>query len=357
MPEIKTNTIKDIKILNKTTNLSKNIKNAYVRTKEKTEEKQNQNGENANIYATDKVSENVKMTSRKAFSKAESFGRKSLKRTPDTIRKIKKQAKNIKTATKGVVKTTGKSVKTAKTAIKTSQQTVKATAKTVKFTIKASQKAFQVAKLTAKATAKAVIATVKATIAAVKGTIALIAAGGWVAVVIILIICMFAFIISSPFGIFTCGGTNNTPTVSKVVTDMNNEWNTKINEIISDAGKVDSIVYTINGTVTNSAVVQNWADVLSVFAIKINPGDNSTNIPQMDENKINILKTVFFDMNTVTSKTETSNEKTTLTIQITSKSYLETIPIYDFNSEQQKILKYVMDEKNKQLWDKLCINN
>lgn len=41
MPEIKTKqTVKDIKILGKTSNLSKNMKNAYVRTKKSVEETQ-----------------------------------------------------------------------------------------------------------------------------------------------------------------------------------------------------------------------------------------------------------------------------------------------------------------------------
>lgn len=68
--------------------------------------------------------------------------------------------------------------------------------------MKASQKAATVLKRTlqttakvAKAAIKATMEAVKATIAILKETIAIIIAGGWVAVLIILVICMAAVVI------------------------------------------------------------------------------------------------------------------------------------------------------------------
>ena len=124
--------------------------------------------------------------------------------------------KTIKTTAKGTVKATEKGVKTAKatskTAIKITEQTAKAAQKTAKASAKAAQKAAQTAKATAKATAEATKATVKATIAAVKaiiaGTKALISAliaGGWIAVVIILIVVLLGCAVSL-FG----GGSDST---------------------------------------------------------------------------------------------------------------------------------------------------
>ena len=49
---------------------------------------------------------------------------------------------------------------------------------------------------------EATVAAVKAIIAAVKGLIAAIAAGGWVAVVVIIVLCLVALIAGSVFGIF-----------------------------------------------------------------------------------------------------------------------------------------------------------
>ena len=115
--------------------------------------------------------------------------------------------KTIKTTAKGTVKATEKGVKTAgatsKTAIKTTEQTAKAAQKTAKASVKAAQKTAQTAKATAKATAEATKTTVRATIAAVKaiiaGTKALISAliaGGWVAIVIILIVVLLGCAVS-----------------------------------------------------------------------------------------------------------------------------------------------------------------
>lgn len=100
-------------------------------------------------------------------------------------------------------KETGRSVKTAemasKTAVKTGQQAAKsaqAAAKTAQRTAQAAkvaaQKAAQAAKRTAQATARAV----RAIIAGIKALISAIIAGGWVAVVIILIIVLLGCAVS-----------------------------------------------------------------------------------------------------------------------------------------------------------------
>ena len=100
-------------------------------------------------------------------------------------------------------KETGRSVKTeemaSKTAVKTGQQAAKsaqATARTAQKTAQtakvAAQKAAQAAKWTAQATAKAV----RAIIAGVKALVSAIIAGGWVAVVIILIIVLLGCAVS-----------------------------------------------------------------------------------------------------------------------------------------------------------------
>jgi len=121
---------------------------------------------------------------------------------------IKSTARNaekaVKTTANGTVKTTEKEIKTAQAtseaAVKTAEHTTKATKAAAKASAKTAQKA---AKVTAKATAEATKATVRATIAAVKaiivGTKALISAliaGGWIAVVIILIVVLLGCAVS-----------------------------------------------------------------------------------------------------------------------------------------------------------------
>ena len=147
----------------------------------------------------------------------------TVKTTKQAEKRIKQSArsagKTVKTTAKGTVKTTERTVKTAqatsKTAIKTTENSVKTAQAAAKASAKAAQKAAQAAKATAKATAEATKATVRATIAAVRaiiaGTKALIAAlvaGGWIAIVIILIVVLLGCAVS----IFGGGGNSNSYT-------------------------------------------------------------------------------------------------------------------------------------------------
>lgn len=145
---------------------------------------------------------------------------KTKRQTEKTIKQsVRSTGKTVKSAAKGTVKSAEKSVKTAqatsKAAIKTTETSVKTAQAAAKASVKATQRAAQAAKATAKATAEATKAAVRATIAAVKaiiaGTKALISAiiaGGWVAVVIILIIVLFGCAVS----LFGGGGNSNSYT-------------------------------------------------------------------------------------------------------------------------------------------------
>jgi len=168
--------------------------------------------------------------SRSAAPDMPQSGKSQLIKTRQQSRKtIKTTARNtekaVKSTAKGSVKTAEIGVKTAqatsKATIKTAEQTAKATKEAAKASAKAAQKAAQAAKATAKATAEATKTAVRATIAAVKaiiaGTKALISAliaGGWVSVVIILIVVLLGCAVS----LFGGGGSSNayTPVSAEV---------------------------------------------------------------------------------------------------------------------------------------------
>ena len=143
----------------------------------------------------------VSQTAKSQLIKTRQQGQKKIKTA------ARKAEKVVKATAKGTVKTTEKGIKTAqatsKAAIKTTETSVKTAQAAAKASVKTAQKAAQVAKATAKATAEATKATVRATIAAVKaiiaGTKALISAliaGGWIAVVIILIVVLLGCAVS-----------------------------------------------------------------------------------------------------------------------------------------------------------------
>ena len=160
---------------------------------------------------------------------------------------IKQTAKSTGKATaknaKGIIKTSERTVKTAhqtsKAAIKTAQVTAKTAKKNAQATTKVARAASAAAKamakaaaVTAKNVAKAVAAAGKAIIVGSKALIVAIAAGGWVAVLAIVIICMIGLIVSSSFGIFfSSEDTGCDQTMYEVVREINTDYDNQLESI------------------------------------------------------------------------------------------------------------------------------
>lgn len=151
----------------------------------------------------------VSQTAKSQLIKTRQQGQKMIKTT------VRNTEKAVKSTAKGTIKTAENGVKTAqatsKTAIKTTEQTAK-TAQAAAASAKTAQKAAQAAKATAKGAAeatkkaaKATISTVRAAIAGTKALITALIAGGWIAIVIILIVVLLGCAVSL-FG----GGSSST---------------------------------------------------------------------------------------------------------------------------------------------------
>lgn len=215
--KIKTrNIIKDVKILDKAGNATEKIKNAYIRTKDEAQKIQQtqQESDSPNEYAIDNASQatetiayatghQIKKQVGKSFDKIKNIQKvdKVIKQSPKTASAT--FTKTLKRTIKRAPRTINGVEKTAKVTIKTSRQAAKTTAKTTQATIKASKMAMQTARAavkisvaTAKVTIKVAITSVKVIIAFTKGIVSLIVAGGWIAIVIIILICMVGLIIS-----------------------------------------------------------------------------------------------------------------------------------------------------------------
>lgn len=206
------------------------IKNNLVTTKEKineiTIEDDNNSGEE---YAGRRIQNDISYTARKGIEKGNEIGKKSFKETQqnfvigkqkvDAVKsKIKEKRakdlkhvvnntnKTIKNGTKKTIKTAKSSTKLTGKSIKTAEKVAKNSQKVAKESVKATQRAIKITKHAAKVTAKTIKATVQATIKAIKAIIAgakalvsAIIAGGWVAVVIILVIVLIAGFIAAIF--------------------------------------------------------------------------------------------------------------------------------------------------------------
>ncbi|NLI93107.1 MAG: hypothetical protein GX434_13245 [Peptococcaceae bacterium] len=158
--------------------------------------------------------------------------------------------------------------RTAKPAIKTSQRAAKSAVKSAHTSQKAAQAARAAARAAAVSTKTATkaAAALKAAIAAVKGLISLLAAGGWAAVVVILVICLAGLLLGSPFGIFFSNEKSgqNAPVMTEVVSRLNQEFAAKL-EQIQEENPHDTLDLSNNGS---SAMVGNWRDILAVYAVK-----------------------------------------------------------------------------------------
>ena len=365
MADIKVRDIskKDVKTINKAVVQTERFKDTIVRTKEKSEESVS-NDINANEYASNKIKFATNRGVDESVHQFNKQGQKSLMKTKENYQKSKVKIKELKKKiqSKRKVKST---VKNTKTAIKTSKEVAKKAEKTAKETVKASKRAAQIAKETAKKTAQGIKIAVKATISAIKaiiaGTKALIAAivaGGWVAVVVIIVICLVGLLVSSIFGIFFSSEktSSDSVTMNEVVAECNQEFADKL-QSIQDSNPHDD--YVLDGSMAS------WKDILLVYTIKQSNGKNETDVVTMDDSKKKVLKEIFWDMNTLSSevKEETVTEqgvntseepkevqKKVLHIIITSKSVEDMKSQYNFNTSQNNQLAELSSDKYASLW-------
>jgi len=138
-------------------------------------------------------------------------------------------------AAKAGNKTARTAVKPSKTAAKTIQRTAKTTAKGIKHTAKT---AIMVTKLSV----KAIVAASKAVVAAVKGLASLIAAGGWVAIVIIIVVALLGWLLSSPAIFLNLEPFDPNVTIEKVLMQLEENTQNKISDIVDEHGEGREIV-------------------------------------------------------------------------------------------------------------------
>lgn len=366
MADIKVKDIakKGVKTINKAVVQTERFKDNIVRTKEKAEETVS-NDINSNEYASNKI----KFATNRAFDESvnqfNKQGQKSFMKTKENYQKSKAKIKQLKKKIKDKRKVKS-TVKNTKTAIKTSKEVAKKTEKTAKETIKASKRAMQIAKETAKRTAQGVKVAIKTTISAIKaiiaGTKALVAAivaGGWVAVIVIIVICLVALMCSSIFGIFFSSQKTsaNSITMNTVVAECNQEFSDKL-QSIQDSNPHDD--YVLEGSMAS------WKDVLTVYTIKQSNGVNQQDVMTIDDNKKNVIKQIFWDMNSLTSEvkdemvTEQGTnadempkqvQKKVLHIKINTKTLEQMKNDYHFSPAQNKQLAELTDNKYASLWN------
>jgi hypothetical protein len=302
-------------------------------------------------------------------------------RTASTARKA------VKTSARTAVKTSQQSVKVAKHTVKTTE---KAAIKTAEVSAKLSQKAAQAAAKAAQAAAKAAAAAAKAItaiikwiVAAVKALVAAIAAGGWVAVVIVVIVALIAAVLCLCFGVFfsndSAGGMPMTDAIVSIDDGFTASIQARIDELTASAdADVVEILFAGDMEDENSSV-SNWVDVLGVYSVYATTGENASEVITVTPENIEKLRKVFYDMNSfsVTMETETAEEievdeygaivldedgepivNTTTTlyinVEVTSLDYRDGADRYGFDESQMEMLMEIMRPEYYPLFAELC---
>ena len=194
--------------------------------------------------------------------------------------------------------------------------------------------------------------------------IAAIAAGGWIAVLVIVIICLIGLLIGSCFGIFFSGEDSGSGyTMQNVVQEINDDYQQQID---TTKANLSHDVLEMSGS---RAV---WPDVLAVYAVKTTTDpDSPQEVATMDDSKKAILTDIFWEMNQISSRTETRTEtvitetddgngnivetETTVTqtylyITVSHKTAEEMAEQYGFDEEQKEQLAELLAEENRSLW-------
>jgi hypothetical protein len=292
----------------------------------------------------------------------------NLKQLPSPQRPmLEAPKKGIKTASKAPKNT----VKGTKTAVKGAKTTAKATVKGTKAAVKGTVKAAQLIKRAAIATVKfvkvavkAIIAAAKAVVAAVKGIVAAIVAGGWVAVLVIVIIVIVALVVGSVYAIFVPAEDSGI-TIYSVKSDLEREYHQRQAELIANC-QHDILNY--------EGDIAAWDEMIAVYAVKLNLGDEPQEVATFDEDKAAELEAIFWDMNSISLRTETrtttviqneidangdivefQEEKTIIILYLVtdSMSVEEISSKYNFSTKQNDMLKELLREDNAELWEDL----
>ena len=426
---IKTRNIaeKGIKAIDKAAVASERMKEAYIRTRDKADHSLYAEESSPGEYASDRLSSGVDSVTHEVIHQFDKQGRKGIKTTKENISKVKeniqkrkaaaeqpkKQAKkqaarktrqtadkisepvrtlrqergavktldrgkkSIKTVdrgrktikqasatAKGTVKTASKSIKTAEKTAKASIKTTQQAAKAAQRTAQATARAARAAAHAARAAARAAVAAAKVAAKATKALIAAIAAGGWIAVLVIVIICLIGLLIGSCFGIFFSGEDSGSGyTMQNVVQEINDDYQQQID---TTKANLSHDVLEMSGS---RAV---WPEVLAVYAVKTTTdSDNPQEVATIDDSKKAILTDIFWEMNQISSRTETRTEtvitetddgngnivetETTVTqtylyITVSHKTAEEMAAQYGFDEEQKEQLAELLAEENRSLW-------
>lgn len=234
----------------------------------------------------------------------------------------------------------------------------------------------QAAKETAQKVSAVVRAGLKALWAATQTLAAAIAAGGTTALLVIVVLCMVAMVAGSAFGIFFAAEpTGDGVSVAQAITELNEEYQERLQEIESEEEYDRQEIESNDGSYAIA-----WQDVLAVFAARTSGAEDGAPVAYLDEENLERLRQIMWDMNEITweVETQTNEVETTLATDTTddtdeneddpgTTTVTETVLIltlhhktademreeYGFNARQSEYLTLLLAEDTTALWGDL----
>ena len=229
------------------------------------------------------------------------------------------------------------------------------------------QLAIRKAAANARKTIMAVRSAIRHFLASLHSLVAAIATGISVALSVIIVISLVAFVSGSAYGIFFAANapSSNTITVQQAVEMLTAEYRDRLEEI-SDTVQHDRQDITANDDV----YYIRWQDVLAVFSSYVSGNEQGSPVAALTENQVDKLRETMWAMNAVdysthpeTTTIETTDEdgnpstteitETVLVIELTHKTPDEMAANYHFTTRQNTYLQLLQDPQYEELWAEL----
>ena len=229
------------------------------------------------------------------------------------------------------------------------------------------QLAIQKAASNTRRTVTAVRSAIRHFLASLHSLVAAIAAGISVALSIIIVISLVAFVSGSAYGIFFAADAPNVAsvTVREAVETLTEEYRDRLEEI-SDTVQHDRQDITANDDV----YFIRWQDVQSVFSSYVSGNEQGAPVAALTEEQVDKLREIMWAMNAVdysthpeTTTIDTTDEdgnpttteitETVLVIELTHKTPDEMAANYHFTTRQNTYLQLLQDPQYEELWAEL----
>lgn len=229
------------------------------------------------------------------------------------------------------------------------------------------QLAIQKAAANTRKTVAAVRSAIRHFLASLHSLVVAIATGISVALSIIIVISLVAFVSGSAYGIFFAANAPgaDTITVQEAVETLTAEYRDRLEEI-SDTVQHDRQDITANDDV----YYIRWQNVLAVFSSYVSGDEQGAAVAALTENQVDKLRETMWAMNAVDYSThpetvtiDTTDEdgntttteitETVLVIELTHKTPEEMSADYHFTTRQNDYLQLLQDPQYEELWAEL----